>query len=208
MCPLCLHPKSELFDQDKQRNYYKCSSCDLIFVQRNILISEDLERKRYESHENSEEDSGYRSYLEKIAHSIKDHLNPDSIGLDFGCGKTKLLAELLVPHQVHSYDLYFHPDDEIFSKKFDFIILSEVIEHLRDPHQTMLQLNDHLKPNGQIFIKTKLRPQLSLDFSQWFYKRDITHVQFFNSRSFEELAKLCGLNSPQEVGEDLYLFKK
>ena len=208
MCPLCLNQKSELFDQDKQRRFLLCNSCDLVFVEREDLIPEDLEKKRYESHENSEEDVGYRNYLSKIANSIKGHLSSSDDGLDFGCGKTKMLEELLTPRSVKSYDVYFHPVEELLSQKYNFIILSEVIEHLRSPRETMLFLNDCLKPQGQFFIKTKLRPESRDDFSKWFYKRDITHVQFFNERSFQEFARMCDLKSPEKIGEDLFLFKK
>ena len=208
MCPLCLNQKSELFDQDKHRSFHLCKMCNLVFVQRENLIPEDLEKKRYESHENSEEDDGYRSYLNKIATSIKDHLSPNDIGLDFGCGKTKILAGLLRPWSVYSYDVYFHPDNDLLSKKYDFIILSEVIEHLRSPREIMLSLSECLNPQGQFFIKTKLRPENRATFSQWFYKRDITHVQFFNQQSFGEFAKICQLDGPKEIGEDLFLFKK
>jgi SAM-dependent methyltransferase len=207
MCPLCLSLESELFDQDKQRSFYKCVHCELVFVDRKVLISESLEKDRYESHENSEEDIGYKNYLSKIASSIKPYLFLDAKGLDFGCGKTKMLAELLKPLSVVSYDVYFHPEGNLLQEKFDFIILSEVIEHLRTPRETMLMLNACLKPNGKLFIKTKLRPESYEDFSKWFYKRDITHIQFFNGQSFSELADLCQLNSPIEIGEDLFLFR-
>jgi rubredoxin len=201
MCPLCLAQESSLFDQDKFRSYLKCSTCGLVFVPRDSLISEDQEKERYEAHENGENQSGYIQYLSKIGEAIKPFLNEGDRGLDFGCGKTKLLAGLLAPHHVSSYDVYFHPQHELLNVTYDFVILSEVIEHLRDPRKEMLKLS-----SPKIFIKTKFYPEVG--FNQWFYKRDKTHIQFFNPGSFDELAKINGYKSWEKIGEDLYCFKK
>jgi hypothetical protein len=203
ICPLCSLDNSELFDQDKLRTYYKCQSCELIFVPRTSLISQMQEKDRYEAHENSETDQGYVQYLKKIAESIRPHVNLHDNGLDFGCGKSKLLEKLLGPIKVSSYDIYFHPEESLLTQKYDFIIMSEVIEHLRNPLEEMQRLT---KLSSTLIVKTMFYPQVG--FSNWFYKRDITHVQFFNECSFQELANICGLSRPIEIGEDLYLFKK
>lgn len=197
-CPLCLSRDEELFSQDKQRSYQLCRSCGLVFVPRTELVSLSAEKDRYESHENSETDDGYRKYLGTIADAIRKEVGPSDHGLDFGSGKTKLLAELLSPNPVESYDVYFHPDDSLLQKKYDFIVMSEVIEHLRDPRETMESLRNLSR---KFFIKTKWYPEKE-KFSEWFYKRDITHVQFFNETSFNAL----GFKSWKKIGGDLYLF--
>jgi hypothetical protein len=203
ICPLCLHPDSAVIDQDKHRSFHQCSFCNLIFVPRDSLITEADEKKRYDAHENDENDSGYSDYLKDIAGSIQKYISPSETGLDFGSGRTKLLAKHLEPNLVLSFDIYFHPDFELLSKEFDFVILSEVIEHLRDPRSEMLKLASLGK---KFFIKTKWYPETG--FSGWFYKRDITHVQFFHEKSFQELAKICGFKDFQKIGNDLYLFTK
>lgn len=202
-CPLCLGSRRDLVDKDKLRSYYRCHSCDLVFVERAELVSVNSERERYEAHENDEADQGYSNYLKEIAETVKRHLSGTQTGLDFGCGRSKLLASHLAPHEVQSYDIFFHPERELLTKSYDFIVLSEVIEHLRDPREEMVALS---KLAPKIFVKTKFYPEVG--FSTWFYKRDITHVQFFNLRSFEELAKICGFSSFEEIGKDLYVFKK
>lgn len=198
ICPLCHSPHKELFDQDPQRHYYLCKTCGLVFVPRDELIAESLEKSRYEAHENNETDSGYRDYLTSIAIPISSQLKSGEKGLDFGCGRTKLLAEILLPQVVDSYDLYFHPDESLLEKKYDFIIMSEVIEHLRDPAETMKKLRSL---SSKFFIKTKMYPEKE-KFSSWFYKRDNTHVQFFNDTSFDQLA----FREWKKIGNDLYLF--
>lgn len=205
ICPLCFATESEIFDQDKMRSYLKCSVCDLIFVPRDSLISPLAEKERYEAHENAENES-YSSYLNKAVTATRPHLMPSAKGLDFGCGRTKILESLFRKNgfQVESYDLFFHPDGKLLSQQYDFIILSEVIEHLREPRDIMLRLKNNLSPGGQFFIKTKLRPETSAEFSKWFYKRDSTHVQFFNKKSFNALTAILGMKEAEMIGEDLF----
>lgn len=205
ICPLCFSIESEIFDQDKLRFYFKCSLCDLVFVPRESLISSAAEKERYEAHENEENES-YTSYLNKTVNAIKPHLKSSNVGLDFGCGRTKILEKLFSEDgfKLKSYDLFFYPESEILSNKFNFIILSEVIEHLRDPQGIMLRLKENLTDGGQFFIKTKLRPETSLDFSKWFYKRDSTHVQFFNQKSFEALRVILRMKEVEKISEDLF----
>lgn len=206
-CPLCSHHEASLFDKDKKRSFYQCLSCHLVYVPRNELISPAQEKDRYGAHENNEESEGYIHYLSKIAGSIHGHLKPASTGLDFGSGKTTLLEKLLEEkgHDVTSYDVFFHPDVLFKEKKYDFIILSEVIEHLRDPYLELTTLKSLLKEDGLLFIKTKLLPEQN--FSNWFYKRDMTHVQFFSMKSFRWISVQMKFHEALSVGEDLFLFR-
>lgn len=204
ICPLCSSTETELFDRDKFRSFHQCRHCSLVFVPRTELISLDQEKKRYEAHENDEEDPGYRSYLAKVAQSISKNLSQGMKGLDFGSGRTKLLAHL-IGGDIDSYDVFFHPDESLKQKTYDFIILSEVIEHLREPALELQNLKKMLNPNGILFVKTKLLP--SEDFSNWFYKRDITHVQFFSSITFNFLSGKYGFRTAEKIGDDLFLFR-
>lgn len=207
-CPLCQSTEVEFFDQDKHRQFFKCSSCELIFVARTQLLSDVEEKQRYDSHQNSEDDPGYRGYLSKVVQLALPFLNPGESGLDFGCGRTHLLQEIMgeMGMKMASYDLYYHPHSALFNQKYDFIVLSEVIEHLREPRETMLFLRGLLHPGGRFFIKTKLAPEEADVFAKWFYKRDLTHVQFFNEHSFAELSRQCRLQTPHYLGEDLFVF--
>lgn len=206
-CPLCSQNDSTLFDQDKQRSFYQCPHCTLVFVPRSDLVSLSAEKERYDAHENDSDSEGYLKYLTGIADSIHQHLPAKSIGLDFGSGKTTLLEKILEEkgHSVLSYDVFFHPEVPYAENKYDFIILSEVIEHLRDPFQEMAKLTELLQKDGKIFIKTKLLPEKG--FSSWFYKRDITHVQFFSPEAFNHLARSLNLHEAEVIGADLFLFR-
>lgn len=208
-CPLCQHSSSTLFDQDKNRSYHNCDLCRLVFVPRTSLVTPSEEKKRYDSHQNLETDPGYRAYLHSIMNEMRPFLDERMKGLDFGCGRTRLLETILeeAGHEVDSFDLYYHPDENIWNSKYDFIVLSEVIEHLAGPREVMERLSGLLNPGGKMFVKTKECPEEVQEFKNWFYKRDITHVQFFNQTSFRVLSSIMGLRGPEKIGEDLFLFK-
>lgn len=204
ICPLCKKVESTLYSSDKIRDYFQCNHCDLLFVPRENLISPEKEKERYELHDNVENDQGYLDYLGKIAESIKGFLQEGKTGLDFGSGRTKNLEYLLKPFHVDSYDIYFYPEESLLQKKYDFVILSEVIEHLRNPIEEMMRLNLLLNSGGEFFIKTKLRPSTKEDFSNWFYKRDITHIEFFSEASLKFLGEILGKPQMTKIGDDLF----
>jgi 2-polyprenyl-3-methyl-5-hydroxy-6-metoxy-1,4-benzoquinol methylase len=209
-CPLCCGQEHVLFDQDRLREYFQCLQCSLVFVPRHSLLSSIDELKRYEAHENNQDDPGYRSYLNQIVIATTPFLSKKMKGLDFGCGKTKILAELFSKNgfAMDSYDVFFHPEDKIWNQQYDFIVASEVIEHLRRPIEVMRQLKDLLTPGGQIFIKTKLYPGDAQKFKEWFYKRDTTHVQFFDTQSLEYLAKQLNMKGAFGLEcDDLFQFE-
>lgn len=209
ICPLCLDPHSVLYDQDKFRNYFQCTQCSLVFVPRTELISVSDEKSRYEDHENSEVDPVYRKYLSEIIDAIVPYLSPEASGLDFGSGKTTLMADLLAEKniQTESFDIYFHPNIDLLKRKYDFVILSEVIEHFRDPHKELQVLKELLNKDGYLIVKTMLLPDSKEKFQNWFYKRDRTHVQFFSQRTFEILENLFELGDVREIGKNLFLFR-
>lgn len=208
-CPLCLSENSEFFDQDKIRSYFLCKECLLVFVPRNQLINLIDEKRRYELHQNSEFDSAYLQYMEDLYQAIEGKLSNQEIGLDFGCGKVPLLEKLFKRKgfEFFSFDLYFHPNQEIFYKKFNFIIMSEVIEHLRDLNGELEKITNLLAPGGRLFIKTKLMPKGHEDFKSWYYKRDITHIQFFSESSLQKISQRYRLSEILFLKEDLFYFE-
>lgn len=209
ICPLCTFSESQDFGRDKFRTYHRCLSCSLIFVPRESLLSYDQEAHRYHAHQNLPDDPHYRDYLTQIANGMAPYLKENDFGLDFGCGKTTVLADILISYarNCDSYDPLYHPDETYLQKKYDFIVLSEVIEHLSDPREVMLRLKNLLKEEGRVFVKTKLAPDKEEDFASWFYKRDLTHVQFFNDDSFKALTHLLRMHGPKKTeNQDLYYF--
>lgn len=210
ICPQCHSPQSSVYSQDKWRSYFQCQFCFLIFIPRDQLLTDVEEKNRYQAHQNQTDNMNYKNYLASIADSILPHLNFGDRGLDYGCGETTLLSSLLTErgYITGAYDLYFRQDETIWSQIYDFIILSEVIEHFRDPREELKKLNRILKKNGKIFIKTKFYPLEKEKFIDWFYKRDLTHVQFYQTKPFEQISLSEGFKLFEQIGNDLYVFRK
>jgi 2-polyprenyl-3-methyl-5-hydroxy-6-metoxy-1,4-benzoquinol methylase len=189
ICPLCL-ASSSLFAQDKKRHYYQCSHCQFVFVDSSEFISQEEERKRYDTHNNSASDSRYVEYLTKVRDSFLDLGVPGKTGVDIGCGSSTLLGDLFQEkgYQVISYDPQFHPETKWQNSTYDFFTLSEVIEHLHQPLEVLEGLKEKLHSGGKILIKTEfIPPKEKREFNLWYYKNDDTHVHFYSEPSVTEL---------------------
>jgi SAM-dependent methyltransferase len=206
-CPLCGARAAGAWASDDRRAYHRCPCCDLIFVPPTSHISTSEEKALYDYHENNESDPRYREYLSKVTDLMVPFLRTGERGLDFGAGPTTVLASLLGEKGlvVDSYDLYYRPDARIWDRSYDFIVLSEVIEHLRAPGETMRSLGKLLEPRGRLFIKTAFGPESPEEFRRWYYRNDPTHISFFNQKSLRALGQDLGLPGFKNLGRDLRL---
>ena len=197
-CPHCQNSGAELFHREPFREFFLCPACTIIFVPRSSLLAPAEEKKRYDSHQNDESDPGYQSYFLKTVEPVIGNIEAGSTGLDFGCGRTRLMEKLFRERgvEVSSFDPFYFPDESLLKKSYHFAVLNEVIEHLADPRKTIADLRDLVK--GPLFVRTKLYPETEKEFSGWFYKRDLTHVQFFSRRALESIG------ATREIGTDLY----
>ncbi len=189
-CPLCLHDKPVFYHQDKQRDYYQCPVCALVFVPPAQHPSRKRELGEYALHENHINDPGYRRFLSKAALPLLERVTSPSMGLDFGCGPAPVLAKMLEDegHTMSVYDPFFHPDNSALASTYDFITCTEAIEHFHTPHQELMLLDSLLRPDGWLCIMTK-RVIDKARFASWHYKNDPTHVSFFSDETFRFLGE-------------------
>lgn len=82
--------------------------------------------------------------------------------------------------------------------KFDAVNLSNVLEHVLKPKETILASKKILKPKGIIsiqapneFNKLQLLAQKKLKKKQWWVAAP-DHINYFNFKSLEKLLKFCG----------------
>jgi SAM-dependent methyltransferase len=152
-----------------------------------------LKRNRYSSHM-----------------QILDSVQRGSTVLDIGCGRSLLAEEYarrditvvgvdsLPPERVSPFvDAYIQHDLELplelpYGRVFDYVILSDVIEHIINRDALMETLRKHLKPHGRLVASTG-------NIAIWFYRLslllgrfeygprgilDRTHVHLFTLDSF------------------------
>lgn len=193
-CPLCTERKCSQIDQTPKRPFFRCNHCYLVFVPAAYHLSSAEEKAIYDYHQNEVEDSGYRNFLSRLAEPLMDRLPANAKGLDFGCGPGPALAAMLKEHghAVTLYDLYYQHHPEVLKQAYDFVTSTEVLEHLREPKREIEALVGMLRPQGYLGVMTKLIPDLKR-FSDWHYTRDLTHICFYDRRTFEYLAERLNL---------------
>ena len=206
-CLLCESENNEFFFKDKFRAYRRCNVCSILFVPTEFHVSSENEKARYEEHNNDPNDAGYRKFLQRIAEPIKNLCEKGANGLDFGCGPTPLLAEILKEDgfEMEVYDPFYKKDKSVLENKYDFIVSTEVIEHLNEPLPEFERLFAMLKKNGVLALMTQFHDN-SMDFSGWYYKNDRTHVCFYSVETYDWLSEYFGVSYAQ-AESDIVVFK-
>lgn len=208
-CPLCHALQSLFFCQDNRRQYFQCPQCQLVFADRQTLLTASEELAQYRLHQNDVADLGYRRFLQRLATPLLNALPAQKRqGLDFGCGPGPLLALMLTEagHDMAVWDPFFAKDDAVLLQQYDFICCSEAIEHFVNPAQEWLLWLSLLKPGGILAIMTK-RYSSAEAFVNWHYKNDPTHVSFFSEQTFAYLARRDGFML-QVVDKDVVLLQR
>jgi len=193
-CPLCQSKQYVQFHQDIKRTYLRCNQCLLVFVDPQSLPDPEQELAEYRLHQNSLEDEGYLSYLNRLVDCVTPHLSTDAKVLDYGSGPCPALAHLLnkAGFDADCFDPFFGPD-EIPGTSYDLITATESIEHFHSPATEWQRWMELLAPGGWLAIMTK-RVLSAEKFANWHYKNDPTHVSFFSVETFTWLAREYQLN--------------
>lgn len=179
-CSLC-NCATRDFEVIKEREYVQCTGCKAIFLSPQYHLSPQAEKYRYSLHNNDINDAGYIQFVNPVIEQIKSDFSPAAQGLDFGCGTGPVIASELKKSGFHLelYDPYFEPNKKVLKNLFDFIICCEVMEHFQTPLREFKLLRSLLKPAGKLYCKTAVWNE-AIDFHNWHYKDDLTHVVFYN----------------------------
>lgn len=223
MCPLCKTPGACWMCRDEARDYFQCNVCSLVFVPPVQFVSPEAEKARYDLHQNSPHDAEYRKFLSRLFKPMCERLPPDSHGLDFGSGPSPTLS-LMFQEKRHSmtiYDPFYARDPSALEHEYDFITLTEVAEHLREPCKELDKLWNILKPGGLLGMMTRMPSEdcrmpngtkstsrINVEsFARWHYRNDLTHICFYSHSTFEWLAAKWHATLTF-VDKDVILFSK
>lgn len=207
-CPLCSSSVINLFFEDRRRHFYRCERCNLIFVPIEDHIDPAAEKARYDLHQNSPEDKGYRSFLSRILPPLQPKINQGDRGLDYGSGPSPVLAAILRENGFQSvfYDPFYHNQPELLQEQYDFVTCTEVVEHFRHPLSDWKQLINLVKKGGWLAVMTQMTPE-TMAFDRWYYQRDETHVCFYTLESFKWIAAEFQLIL-EPAGQSIVLFQR
>jgi hypothetical protein len=205
-CPLCDATGCARFFEDRRRSYYWCESCGLLFVPKAGHIAFEDEKKRYELHDNNIGNSGYVQFLEETVTVIEGLPMVDKRIIDFGSGKNRVLGELFRERGlfIDSFDPLYDIGKEFLNRKYTVLVLCEVIEHFRDLKHEARVIREMVDTNGVILLRTNICPPLE-NFSAWWYKEDMTHINFFTRKSIERFASEVGKVYVEQREKDIFI---
>jgi hypothetical protein len=113
--------------------------------------------------------------------------------LDYGAGHQPVLSEHLraLGYTMTIYDPYFWPATEALETSYDFVVACEVAEHFFDPAAEFARLRRLVRPAGALLLNTEIYND-GIEFENWYYRRDPTHVVFYSARTLEWIGRRYG----------------
>lgn len=190
-CPLCCCEHVQHLTSDRQRTYFHCPSCELVFVPAHQHVGVRKEKERYAHHDNLPDNADYRRYLQSVGDELRRIPIRTPRTLDFGSGPAAVLTGILSKQGLdcRAYDPLYGIDGDALAGTYDIVIACEVIEHLRDVRRELLLIGRLLEPGGYVLIRTKLY-QRTDQFPGWWYCADPTHINFLSKRTMRYVAQL------------------
>lgn len=206
-CPLCAG-RTRAFLAVEERSYLRCGTCALTFLAASQRADPARERARYAQHRNAPDDPGYRAFLDRLLAPLAAQLPAGAEGLDYGCGPGPTASVMMRARgfPTADYDLYFFPEPAPLARAYDFVVCTEVFEHLRLPAEDLARLDGLLKPGGVLGVMTGVLEDDSA-FAGWWYRNDFTHIAFYRPETLSWIARSRGW-SLTRPSRDAALFRK
>lgn len=203
-CTLCNTSLNEMADEF----YFICQTCGAYVKDEKYFLNEEEEKERYQTHNNDVNDERYKEFTSPITNAILKNHTRDHLGLDYGCGTGPVISKQLKDNgfQVKLYDPFFHPSEEYMKHNYEYIFSCEVFEHFYNPKHEIEKLNQILKPGGKLYIMTHIFNP-SLDFVNWYYRLDPTHVFIYTKKTIEYIAQIYHLEI-EKITDRLVILKK
>lgn len=191
-----------------RRVLYDCQVCGLVFVDPETLPPADLERARYETHDNRPDDPGYRAFLDRLALPLQERLPPGAEGLDFGSGPGPTLSIMMEERgfSMETWDPFFSPDPAPLLRRWDFVTATEVVEHFHRPENSFRLMTRLVRPGGWLAVMTTVLTE-EVDLPTWWYARDPTHVSFYRPGTLAWIGEKLGWEA-EYPGPNVVLYQR
>jgi len=209
-CHICNQKTYYFIDEKTNITYYHCHDCEYIFKSPECYQDFSVQKERYTLHENDEADTGYQAYFQRFLNFVLPLVGQSKAALDFGCGASSLLSKMLEKEGISCdyYDPIYHPDTLNDNKKYEFIVSTEVFEHLHQPKEVFEGLVERLEVGGYLALQTQFHPNEVEAFKKWYYHQDSTHIVFFTAQTFKVLCKKYGVEFMSDNGKNMVLMRK
>jgi len=209
-CHICNKKTESFIDEKTNIKYYQCTNCEYVFKSPECHQDFSAQKERYNLHENDENDVGYQAYFKRFLDFTLPLVAQPKTALDFGCGRSSLLASLLEKEGISCdyYDPIYYPATLSDSKKYELIVSTEVFEHLHQPKEVFVSLLERLEEGGYLALQTQFHPNDSERFKKWYYHQDPTHIVFFTAHTFRVLCKEYACEYISDNGKNMVLIQK
>ncbi len=180
------------------KTYFDCSECRLRFLDPALHLALEQEKNRYLVHRNNKLDVHYQEFVTPLFNVISNLFTEPVHCLDFGSGPSSALSHLLERDgfEVSQYDPIFSDNKAVLDETYDVVVATEVVEHFYRPHQEFLLLRQLLNAGGCLGLMTQILND-SIDFKNWYYRRDDTHVAFYRKETFDWITTHFGFHNAQ-----------
>jgi len=165
------------------------------------------ETHRYKEHNNDVSDIRYQKFVSPITTYVLANFKPNQSGLDFGSGTAPVISKVLQDngYNIHQFDPFFSNKVELLKGTYDYIVSCEVIEHFHKPDVEFDLLYKILKSGGALICMTLLYDE-NIDFKNWHYKNDPTHVFIYHQETIKFIADHYGFTN-FEISNRLIILK-
>lgn len=188
-------------------SYFRCSMCDLRFLDPSKRLSPSDEIERYKLHNNDIYDPRYRAFVKPLFQEIVRRIDGESLGLDYGAGPGPMVATMLNEKniKVDLYDPYFKSSALALNRSYNFIYASESAEHFYDPHMEFTRMRRCLEPDGFVAVMTLMYTG-DVPFSDWYYRKDPTHVSFYSPHTMRWIGASFGFKNVEIISARIVVF--
>ncbi len=167
--------------------------------------------------------------IEKLVDDLIPYLEKDDLILDIGAARggvlnllkqkqymnlyalepSNLCVQYMKSNNIQAYQGTLNDNlEEIFhGKKFDFIILSHVFEHIYDLNTAMHNISSILQDNGKVYIEVPNANQYIDFFVVPYYYFDIEHINHFEQDSLTRLLGLHGYKTEAMHTKSIFVTK-
>jgi hypothetical protein len=186
-CFVCNETANNSFIKEGEQ-YYQCSSCKSVFskeLNNSYMVGGTCEIER--NNNNQLRLERLVSIGAKISSSI----------LDYGCGNGLFIKYLkTLNYNCDGYDRYNSDYQIVIQKKYDYINMVEIIEHLTYPYNELDEVYDLLKNGGSLYIETSfvdMAEQDGIELKDFAYiNPKIGHSTIFSHKGLDMLMESKG----------------
>lgn len=189
LCPICDNKSGNYKYKVDDYSIYKCNNCGLEHTF--PIPSQQLIIDFYNTYVDERADYSIvkRNAQNNLKHLERYEFNKDSKVLDFGCGEGKFVdiaGENCYGIEIgnHKHKRIFNKFEDLPIKKFDFITLWGVLEHITDIKNIMKNIMKYLKKDGHIIITT-----VNAEGDIPYYYKPPEHLTYWTKDSLNILAK-------------------